>query len=86
LPASTGTDALRFCRYNRPEIPFLDLDLAEVPGVDVITEVRENDGVESPTSTSSVIGRATVLVSERIGRPAGIAQSPFSAYSTSSMR
>ncbi|MGH2940095.1 MAG: response regulator transcription factor [Solirubrobacterales bacterium] len=47
LPASTGVDALRFCRYNSPDILILALDLPDMPGLDVIKAIREADGVEA---------------------------------------
>jgi len=47
LPASTGADALRFCRYNRPDILILALDLPDMPGVDVLKAIREADGLHS---------------------------------------
>lgn len=46
LPASTGADALRFCRYNSPDILVLSLDLPDMPGLDVIKAIREADGID----------------------------------------
>jgi len=46
LPASTAADALRFCRYNSPDILVLSLDLPDMPGLEVIRTIREADGVE----------------------------------------
>ncbi|MBS1885982.1 MAG: response regulator transcription factor [Actinobacteria bacterium] len=46
LPASTGADALRFCRYNSPDVLVLSLDLPDMPGLEVIRTIREADGVE----------------------------------------
>jgi DNA-binding response OmpR family regulator len=47
LPASTGVDALRFCRYNSPDILVLSLDLPDMPGIDIIEAIREADGIEA---------------------------------------
>lgn len=47
LPASTGADALRFCRYNSPDLLVLSLDLPDMPGLDVIKAIRQADGVEA---------------------------------------
>ena len=46
LPASTGADALRFCRYNSPDILVLSLDLPDMPGLDVIKAIRQADGID----------------------------------------
>ncbi len=47
LPAPTAADALRLCRYNQPDILLLDLTLPDAPGLDVLREIREADGVGS---------------------------------------
>ena len=47
LPAPSGADALRLCRYNSPDILILDLALPDMAGIDVLQEVREADGIES---------------------------------------
>lgn len=47
LPAPSGADALRLCRYNRPDLLVLDLSLPDMPGIDVLQEIREADGIES---------------------------------------
>jgi DNA-binding response OmpR family regulator len=41
LPASTGADALRFCRYNSPDILVLSLGLPDMPGLEVIRRIRK---------------------------------------------
>jgi DNA-binding response OmpR family regulator len=47
LPAPSGADALRLCRFNSPDILVLDLALPDMAGIDVLQEVREADGIES---------------------------------------
>src|ERR1700710_1791300 len=47
LPAPSGADALRLCRFNNPDILILDLGLPDMSGIDVLQEVREADGIES---------------------------------------
>ncbi len=47
LPAPSGADALRLCRFNSPDILILDLSLPDMPGIDVLQEVREADEIES---------------------------------------
>jgi DNA-binding response OmpR family regulator len=47
LPAPTASDALRFCRYNQPDLLLLDLSLPDASGLDILREIREADGVES---------------------------------------
>ena len=47
LPAPTASDALRLCRYNHPDLLLLDLGLPDAPGLDVLREIREADGVTS---------------------------------------
>jgi len=47
LPAPTAADAMRLCRYNQPDILLLDLTLPDAPGLDVLREIREADGVGS---------------------------------------
>lgn len=47
LPAPTAADALRFCRYNKPDLLLLDLSLPDASGLDVLREIRRADGVES---------------------------------------
>jgi DNA-binding response OmpR family regulator len=47
LPALTGADALRFCRYNRPDILILSLDLPDMSGLEVLKEIREADGIDA---------------------------------------
>lgn len=47
LPAPSAADALRLCRYNQPDILLLDLTLPDAPGLDVLREIREADGIVS---------------------------------------
>jgi len=47
LPAPSASDALRLCRYNRPDLLLLDLTLPDASGLDVLREIREADGVTS---------------------------------------
>jgi len=47
LPAPSASDALRLCRYNHPDLLLLDLGLPDAPGLDVLREIREADGVSS---------------------------------------
>ena len=46
LPAPTASDALRHCRFNQPDLLLLDLNLPDAPGLDVLREIREADGIE----------------------------------------
>ena len=47
LPAPSGADALRLCRFNNPDILLLDLALPDMPGIDVLQEIRGADGIDS---------------------------------------
>jgi DNA-binding response OmpR family regulator len=47
LPAHSAADALRLCRYNQPDLLLLDLSLPDAPGLDVLREIRDSDGVNS---------------------------------------
>jgi len=47
LPAPSAADALRFCRYNKPDLLLLDLSLPDASGLDVLREIRRADGVQS---------------------------------------
>lgn len=47
LPAPSASDALRLCRYNRPDLLLLDLTLPDASGLDVLQEIRDADGVTS---------------------------------------
>src|SRR3954464_2983404 len=47
LPAPSASDALRLCHYKQPDILVLDLSLPDAPGLDVLREIRESDGVTS---------------------------------------
>ena len=44
LPAPSAADALRLCRYNRPDLLLLDLVLPDASGLDVLREIRAADG------------------------------------------
>jgi DNA-binding response OmpR family regulator len=46
LPAPTAADALRFCRYNQPDLLLLDLALPDAAGLEVIRDIRGADGIE----------------------------------------
>lgn len=46
LASTTASGALRFCRYNRPDLLVLDISPPDMPGVDVIKRIREADGTE----------------------------------------
>lgn len=43
LAAPTAADALRFCRYNDPDLLLLDLTLPDASGLDLLREIREPD-------------------------------------------
>jgi DNA-binding response OmpR family regulator len=47
LPAPSAADALRLCRYNQPDLLLLDLTLPDAPGLDVLREIRQADGIGS---------------------------------------
>jgi DNA-binding response OmpR family regulator len=47
LPAPSASDALRLCRYKQPDLMLLDLALPDAPGLDVLREIRQADGVSS---------------------------------------
>jgi len=47
LPAPSAADALRLCRYDRPDLLLLDLNLPDASGLDVLREIRDADGVTS---------------------------------------
>jgi len=47
LPAPTASDALRLCAYKQPDALILDLILPDAPGLDVLREIRDADGVEA---------------------------------------
>lgn len=46
LPAPSGTDALRLCRFNHPDLLILDLSLPDMPGIEVMQQIREGDRVD----------------------------------------
>lgn len=47
LAATSAADALRFCRYNHPDLLVLDAALPNASGLDVMHEIREADGIEA---------------------------------------
>jgi DNA-binding response OmpR family regulator len=46
LAATSAVDALRFCRYNHPDLLVLDAALPDAPGLDVVRRIRGADGIE----------------------------------------
>jgi DNA-binding response OmpR family regulator len=44
LPAEDASDALRLCQYNQPDLMILDLGLPDAGGLDVLREVRGEQG------------------------------------------
>lgn len=46
LPAPSGTDALRLFRFNHTDLLILDLGLPDMPGIDVMQQIREGDRVD----------------------------------------
>jgi DNA-binding response OmpR family regulator len=47
LPVTGASDALRLCRYSKPDMLLLDLSLPDASGLDVLREIREADGVNA---------------------------------------
>ena len=47
MPAPSASDALRLCRFNNPDLLLLDLSLPDAPGLDVLREIRQADGIDS---------------------------------------
>lgn len=45
LRASTGKEALRFCRYNEPDLMVLDQALPDHDGIEVLRAIRQADGI-----------------------------------------
>ncbi len=45
LPAPTGVDALRLCRYNQPDLMVMELVLPDLDGLDILREIRQSDGI-----------------------------------------
>ena len=64
LPAPSASDALRLCHYKQPDLLVLDLCLPDAPGLDVLREIRESDGV-----TARFDPRLPVLVLSGRGGP-----------------
>jgi DNA-binding response OmpR family regulator len=52
LAAPDATAALRFCRYNDPDLMLLDLALPEGSGVGVLRAIREADSAETRIDAS----------------------------------
>lgn len=69
LASPTGSGALRFCRYNRPAVMVLDLSPPDMPGVDVIKQIREADGADTPIDPNLAI---LVLTDRARGRLLGM--------------
>ncbi|MBS1881479.1 MAG: response regulator transcription factor [Actinobacteria bacterium] len=46
LPAPSGADALRLCRFSGPDILILELSLPDMAGIEVLQEVREAEGTD----------------------------------------
>jgi DNA-binding response OmpR family regulator len=44
LPATNAADALRLCHFKAPDLLLLDLNLPDVPGLEVLREIRATDG------------------------------------------
>jgi two-component system response regulator TctD len=47
LAATSAADALRFCRYNHPDLLVLDAALPADSGLNVVREIREAGGIET---------------------------------------
>jgi DNA-binding response OmpR family regulator len=45
LRASTAEEALRFCRYNQPDLMILDEELPDLDGIEVLRAIRQADGI-----------------------------------------
>lgn len=45
LRASTAQEALRFCRYNQPDLMILDERLPDRDGIEVLRAIRQADGI-----------------------------------------
>jgi DNA-binding response OmpR family regulator len=69
LASPTGSGALRFCRYNRPDVMVLDLSPPDMPGVDIIERIREADGADTPIDPNLAI---LVLTDRARGRLLGM--------------
>jgi two-component system KDP operon response regulator KdpE len=70
LPAPSGTDALRLCRFNHPDLLILDLSLPDMPGIDVIQQIREGDRVDG-----RIAPNLPIIVFIRQGTGAGMTRS-----------
>jgi DNA-binding response OmpR family regulator len=44
LPAPSAGDALRLCQYKTPDLLLLDVRLPDASGLDVLREIRAEDG------------------------------------------
>jgi DNA-binding response OmpR family regulator len=47
LPAPTGADALRLCRYNQPDLMLLEDRLPDRAGIEILREIRQSEGIET---------------------------------------
>jgi two-component system response regulator VicR len=45
LRAPTAEEALRFCRYNQPDLMILDEELPDLDGIEVLRAIRQADGI-----------------------------------------
>jgi DNA-binding response OmpR family regulator len=70
LPAPSGTDALRLCRFNHPDLLILGLSLPDMPGIDVIQQIREGDRVDGWIDPN-----LPIIVFVRQGMGAGLTRS-----------
>jgi DNA-binding response OmpR family regulator len=66
LPAPSGTEALRLCRFNRPDILILDLGLPDGSAIDLLQQIREAGGADERLDP-----RLPIIVLTRHGDPAG---------------
>jgi DNA-binding response OmpR family regulator len=83
LPTSSGADALRICGLNRPNILVLGLLLPDIPGIDLLRQIRGAGDVDTtidPDLPVIVLGQrgegAAQAESRQLGADAFI-QKPF---------
>jgi DNA-binding response OmpR family regulator len=60
LAATSAADALRFCRYNHPDLLVLDEALPDASVADVVREIRDADAVEGRPLTIVLADRGRV--------------------------